>query len=200
MYADPVAAQIAEEHGDGIEREPVDVASKPLFESGAELGLEGLLESPRAQHPGQLPPEGALPVRQPHDVLREQVELAPRAVPVLLHRFPVTELAVPTRLRQVIEQPAVVLGREQVLEVNVGERCRLEGARLNTADEIRARVRRAGGCDVGLNPHRPHLHPRLLLSPSVTTTFGSVILVRSSARGTGKTDAADPDPGAITAN
>src|SRR6267143_5652928 len=61
MYADPVAAQIAEEHGDGIERELVDVASKPLFESGAELGLEGLLESPRAQHPGQLPPEGALP-------------------------------------------------------------------------------------------------------------------------------------------
>src|SRR6266508_6401971 len=96
--ADPVAAKIAEEHGDGIEREPVDAASEPLFEGDAELGLEGLLEGPRAQDPGQFPPESALPGRQPHDVLREQVELASRAVRVLLHRFPVAELAVSARL------------------------------------------------------------------------------------------------------
>src|SRR6266436_2504488 len=196
--ADPVAAEIPGEHGNGIEGEPADALSESLLESGAEFGLEGLLEGPRAQDPGQLPPEGALPGRQPHDVLREQVELASRAVPVRLHGFPVAELAVHAGLGQVIQQPAVVLGREQVLEVDVVEGCRLESARLDTADEIRAPVRRGGRCDVAVNSQRPHLHLLFLASASVTTKFGSIILVLSLARRTGKTGAVRSMPTSLS--
>src|SRR6266436_2970603 len=87
--ANAIAAKIAEEHGHRVEREAVDAALEPRLERRAELGLEGLLEGPRAENARQLPPEGALAGGQPHDVLRQEVELAPRAVPVRLHRLAV---------------------------------------------------------------------------------------------------------------
>src|SRR2546426_11848764 len=42
--ADTVATQIAKQHGDGVEREPVDAAAEPPFERAPEFPLEGVLQ------------------------------------------------------------------------------------------------------------------------------------------------------------
>ena len=135
--ADAIAAEIAEEHGYGIERQPVDAASEALLEGGPELGLERLLQLPRPEDTREPTPVCPLLRGQPHDVLWEQVELAARARAVGPHRFPMRQLAVSASLGQMIEQPLVLVGREHVVEIQMLEGHRLDRGRPDPAREIR---------------------------------------------------------------
>src|SRR5499427_10348411 len=47
VNADAIAAEVAEEHGHGVEGELADAAAEALLEGGPELGLERVLQLPR---------------------------------------------------------------------------------------------------------------------------------------------------------
>jgi hypothetical protein len=59
MDADPIAREVAQLDGDGIERESIDAPAEPAFERGTKLTLEGVLEGPRAQRPREVQPASA---------------------------------------------------------------------------------------------------------------------------------------------
>ena len=167
--ADAIAAEIAEKHGHGIERQPVDAASEALLEGRAELGLEHVLQLPRPEDTREPAPVRPLLRGQPHDVLGEQVELAARARAVGPHRFPMRQLAVAARLGQVIEEPLVLVGREHVLEIQMLEGHRLDRGRPDPAREIRGRRRR--GEAYALRP-TTHGIPLLETCPFPARAFG----------------------------